>query len=101
MSVIDLKNVGTLHLQTYVVVNYFYYLHMRNSSSGMLRRVVVVKAGVPPKCWFLQEPHGVISQKMAFFIVTYLPQDKYLESTHFFNLLEFNYSVRLNSVIDD
>jgi hypothetical protein len=26
----------------------------------------------PPKCWFLQEPHGVTSQRTAFFIVTTL-----------------------------
>jgi hypothetical protein len=25
---------------------------------------------VPLKCWLLQEPHGVTSQKMTFFIVT-------------------------------
>jgi hypothetical protein len=25
---------------------------------------------VPPKHWFLQEPHGITSQKMAFFIIT-------------------------------
>jgi hypothetical protein len=38
-------------------------------SSGMLRRVALVRTDVPPKRQFLQEPHGVTSQKTAFFIV--------------------------------
>jgi hypothetical protein len=62
------------------------------ASSGMLRRVALVRTDVseelstsiirltrmgelgrtdvPPKRRFLQEPHGVTSQKMTFFIVT-------------------------------
>jgi hypothetical protein len=32
--------------------------------------VALVRTDVPPKCRFLQEPHVVTSQKMAFFIVT-------------------------------
>jgi hypothetical protein len=35
--------------------------------SGMLRRVTLVRTTEP---WFLQEPHGVTSQKTPFFIVT-------------------------------
>jgi hypothetical protein len=36
----------------------------------MLRRVALERTDVPsPKHWFLQEPHGVTSQKTAFFIV--------------------------------
>jgi hypothetical protein len=23
---------------------------------------------IPPKCWFLEEPHGITSQKTAFFM---------------------------------
>jgi hypothetical protein len=67
------------------------------ASSGMLRRVALLvffrsvrrllvaanvvpsspilvtlmtERQVPPKSWFLQEPHGVTSQKAPFFIVT-------------------------------
>jgi hypothetical protein len=36
----------------------------------MLRRVALVRSDVLPKRWFLQEPNGVPSQKMEFFIVT-------------------------------
>jgi hypothetical protein len=39
-------------------------------ASGMLRRVALVGTDVPLKCQFLQGPHGVTSQKTAFFIVT-------------------------------
>jgi hypothetical protein len=35
--------------------------------SGMLRRLTLVRTDVPRKHRFLQEPHGVISQKMVFF----------------------------------
>jgi hypothetical protein len=38
----------------------------RMASSGMLHRVVQV----PLNRWFLQEPHGITSQKTAFFMVT-------------------------------
>jgi hypothetical protein len=31
VSQTDLKNSETMHFQTYVDINYFYYLHMRNS----------------------------------------------------------------------
>jgi hypothetical protein len=31
MSQTDLKNSETMHFQTYVDINYFYYLHMKNS----------------------------------------------------------------------
>jgi hypothetical protein len=37
-------------------------------SSGILRRVPLVRTNVPPKRPFLQEPHGVTSQKTTFFI---------------------------------
>jgi hypothetical protein len=40
--------------------------------SGMLCHVALVRTDVPPKCQFVQEPHSVTSQKMAFFIVTTL-----------------------------
>jgi hypothetical protein len=30
--------------------------------------ILVTRRYVPPKCRFLQEPHGVTSQKTAFFI---------------------------------
>jgi hypothetical protein len=36
----------------------------------MLHCVAVVRIDVPPKRPFLQEPHGVTSQKIAFFVVT-------------------------------
>jgi hypothetical protein len=36
----------------------------------MLRRVVLVRTDISEKRRFLQEPHGVTSQKTAFFIVT-------------------------------
>jgi hypothetical protein len=39
-------------------------------SSGMLRRVALVGTDVPSKRRFLQEPHGVTTQKTEFFIVT-------------------------------
>jgi hypothetical protein len=39
-------------------------------SSGMLRRVALLRSDVPPKRQLLQELYGVTSQKMAFFIVT-------------------------------
>jgi hypothetical protein len=39
-------------------------------SSGMLRRVAVVRTDVSEKRRFVQEPHGVTSQKTRFFIVT-------------------------------
>jgi hypothetical protein len=45
-------------------------------TSGMLRRVALVRTDVseeltpPPKRQFLQEAHGVTSQKAAFFIWT-------------------------------
>jgi hypothetical protein len=39
-------------------------------SYGTLRRVALVRTDVLPKCRFLQEPHGVTSQKTAFFIAT-------------------------------
>jgi hypothetical protein len=42
----------------------------RKVSSGMLRCVTLVRTVVPPKRRFLQEPHGVTSQKTPFFIVT-------------------------------
>jgi hypothetical protein len=29
-----------------------------------------LRTDIPPKHWFLQEPHGITSQKTAFFIVT-------------------------------
>jgi hypothetical protein len=29
--------------------------------------VALVRTEVPPKCWFLQEPHGVTSKEMEFF----------------------------------
>jgi hypothetical protein len=35
-----------------------------------MTRIGEVHRSVPPKPWFLQEPHGVTSQKTAFFIVT-------------------------------
>jgi hypothetical protein len=48
------------------------------ASSGMLRRVALVRTDVsedfsayfPPKRRLLQEPHGVTFQKTPFFIVT-------------------------------
>jgi hypothetical protein len=36
----------------------------------MLSRVVLVRTDVSEERQFLQEPHGITSQKMAFFIVT-------------------------------
>jgi ABC-type nitrate/sulfonate/bicarbonate transport system ATPase subunit len=41
-------------------------------SSGMLRRVALVRTEVSEEEYvFLQEPHGVTSQKRAFLIITY------------------------------
>jgi hypothetical protein len=42
----------------------------RLSKYAMLRRVTLVRTDDSEKCPFLQEPHGVTSHKMAFFIVT-------------------------------
>jgi hypothetical protein len=39
-------------------------------SSGMLRRVALVRPDISEERRFLQEPDGVTSQKAAFFIVT-------------------------------
>jgi hypothetical protein len=39
-------------------------------SSGMLHRVALVRTDTPLKCQYLHEPHGVTSQKTAFFVVT-------------------------------
>jgi hypothetical protein len=38
--------------------------------SGMLCHVALVRANIPLKRQFLQEPRGITSQKMAFFMVT-------------------------------
>jgi hypothetical protein len=35
----------------------------------MLCHVTLVRTVVPPKHWFLQQPHGVTSHKMAIFIL--------------------------------
>jgi hypothetical protein len=43
---------------------------LRMPSSGTLGRVALLRTDVLPKRWFLQEPHGLISLKTAFFIVT-------------------------------
>jgi hypothetical protein len=58
------------------------YITVRMASSGMLRRVTLVRADVhrflspwwrrhqvPPKRRFLQEPHGVTTQKTPFFLI--------------------------------
>jgi hypothetical protein len=42
---------------------------MKNAVFWDVTRVVLVKTYVPPKRLFLQKPHGVTSQKAAFFIV--------------------------------
>jgi hypothetical protein len=47
-------------------------------SSGMLHRV----AFVPPKRRFLQQPHGIVSQKMAFFIVTAVETSNFTPSVY-------------------
>jgi hypothetical protein len=39
-------------------------------STGMSRRVALVRTDVSEERRFLQEPHGVTTQKTAFFIVT-------------------------------
>jgi hypothetical protein len=36
----------------------------------MLRRVALVRTEVPPKRRFLQQPHGLTSQKTPLFLVT-------------------------------
>jgi hypothetical protein len=45
-------------------------MERRRLCSGMLHHVALEKTDIPPKCWFSQEPHGVTSQKTAFFIVS-------------------------------
>jgi hypothetical protein len=40
------------------------------ASSGMLRRVALVRTDVSKEHRFLQEPHGVTSKKTPFFIIT-------------------------------
>jgi hypothetical protein len=42
----------------------------RMVSSGLLRRVALVRTDVSEEPRFLQEPHGVTTQKTPFFIVT-------------------------------
>jgi hypothetical protein len=55
-------------MNTYaVIIENYGQKKFRMVSYGMLRRVALV---VPPKRLFLQEPHGVTSQKIPFFIVT-------------------------------
>jgi hypothetical protein len=39
-------------------------------SCVMLRRVALVRTDFAPESRLLQEPHGVTSQKTAFFIIT-------------------------------
>jgi hypothetical protein len=56
----------------------------RMPSSGMLRRVAFVRNDVPSKRRFLQEPHGVTSQKTAFF-----------PSNHFLNCFELALALQL------
>jgi hypothetical protein len=43
---------------------------IRATRIGELRTLAVTGNYVPPKCRFLQEPHGVTSQKTTFSIVT-------------------------------
>jgi hypothetical protein len=50
-------------------------------SSGMLRRAALVRIDVPPKRRFLQEPHGVISQKTALFMI--LSVEKFSNEEYF------------------
>jgi hypothetical protein len=45
-------------------------LILRRVMTLILRRVALVITDVPPKRRFSQQPHGVASQKTAFFIVT-------------------------------
>jgi hypothetical protein len=42
----------------------------RMVSSGLLRRVAIVRTDVSEEPRFLQEPHGVTTQKTPFFLVT-------------------------------
>jgi hypothetical protein len=56
-------------------------------SSGMLRRVAWWflslwwwRRDFPPKCRFLQEPHGIRSQKTAFFIATAVKTSNHTEN---------------------
>jgi hypothetical protein len=41
-----------------------------NVPSSLILVTPMMGQYVPLKCWFLQEPCGITSQKMAFFIVT-------------------------------
>jgi hypothetical protein len=41
-----------------------------NVPSSPILVTLMMELLVPPKCWFLQEPHGVTSQKTAFFKLT-------------------------------
>jgi hypothetical protein len=44
----------------------------------------------PPKCQFLQKPHGVTSQKMPFFIVTAVKTSNLTNQYDDYNWTEFN-----------
>jgi hypothetical protein len=48
----------------------FMNVKRRKLSSGMLHHVALARNDVPQKCQFLQEPHGITSQKTVFFIIT-------------------------------
>jgi hypothetical protein len=60
-------------------------------SSGMLRSVALVRTGVPPKCWYLEEPHGITFQKTAFFILDAVKPPRYT------NMITFCYTIELKT----
>jgi hypothetical protein len=63
-------------------------------SSGISHHVALVRTNIPSKCWFLQEPHGITSQKTAFFIFTAV------KASNFAYLLILNSSFSLEEYLD-
>jgi hypothetical protein len=56
-------------------------------SSGMLRRVALVRTDVSEEHQFVQKPHGVTSHKMPFFIFTDVKTSDLTKGTYFIALL--------------
>jgi hypothetical protein len=66
-----------------------HYVMWRMASSGMLRT----------SCRFLQEPQGVTSQKMPFFIVTTVKTTNLTSLCNLFPLFNMNYGTKLRWLV--